>query len=203
MYLFIFLGMSKVDTPSPHASKKQKKCGSCHFFLTDLDPHPDCNKCVPRGCSKENPCSHCAPSPWTHGINGSASSALKGPLRPRRGPRGIQLRGGGNKSGKVCPEVPSTPKAVSPGKLRLAALESGFSSFKTEITSMFASLTGRLTASHPPDSNANGSRLQGGGAHGGIFPSRELEDPLASQRPFTVGPDGYATCGCGHRVRLE
>ena len=52
---------------------------------------------------------------------------------------------------------------------------------------MFVSLMGCLTASHPPDSNAIGSRLQGGGAHGGIFPSRELEDPLASQRPFT-GP---------------
>ena len=63
------------------------------------------------------------------------------------------------------------------------ALESGFSSFNTEIASMFASLTGRLTASHPPDPKAGGSRLQDGGAHGGeIFPSRELEDPLASQR---------------------
>ena len=62
MYVSIlFLGMSKVETPSPHASKKQKKCGTCHSFLTDLDPHPECNKCVPRGCSKESPCSHCAP----------------------------------------------------------------------------------------------------------------------------------------------
>ena len=52
---------------------------------------------------------------------------------------------------------------------------------------MLANLTGRFTASHPPDSNADGSRLQGGGARGGVFPSRELEDPLASQRPFT-GP---------------
>ena len=34
------------------------------------------------------------------------------------------------------------PKAESPGRLRLAALESGFSSFRTEIASMFASLTG-------------------------------------------------------------
>ena len=30
--------------PSPHASKKQKKCGSCHSFLTDLDPYSECNK---------------------------------------------------------------------------------------------------------------------------------------------------------------
>ena len=41
---------------------------------------------------------------------------------------------------KVCPEVPSTPKAESPGRFRLAALESGFSSIRTEIASMFASL---------------------------------------------------------------
>ena len=48
---------------------------------------------------------------------------------------------------------------------------------------MFASLSGRLTASQPPDPKAGGSRLQGG-AHGGeMFPSRELEDPLASQQP--------------------
>ena len=60
--LFLFLGMSKVDTPSPHSSKKHdKKCDSCHAFLSDLDPHPICPKCVPRGCSKESPCSHCAP----------------------------------------------------------------------------------------------------------------------------------------------
>ena len=30
--------------PSSHTSKKQKKCGSCHSFLTDLDPHSECNK---------------------------------------------------------------------------------------------------------------------------------------------------------------
>ena len=88
MFLFLFLGMSKVETPSPHSSKKQKKCGSCHSFLTDLDPHSECNK------------------------------------------RGNQLRGGGNKSGKVCPEVPSSPKADSPGRSRLAALEAGLSSFR-------------------------------------------------------------------------
>ena len=42
---------------------------------------------------------------------------------------------------------------------------------------MFASLTGRLMAPHPPDSKATGSRLQGGGAHGGgILPSQELDE---------------------------
>ena len=185
--------MSKVvDTPSPHSSRKQKKCGSCHSFLTDLDPHPDCSKCVPRGCSRESPCSHCAPlsqdawKKWElHQCSKRSSSSTKGP----KGDSAM----GGNKPGKVCPDVPSTPKAVSPGRLRLTAWESDFSSFKAEIASMFASLTGRLTASHPPDPKAGGSRLQNGGAHvGGIFPSRELEDPLASQRPFT-GPNSLAT----------
>ena len=62
---------------------------------------------------------------------------------------------------------------------------------------MFVSLTGCLTASDPPDSNATGSRLQGGGAHGGIFPSRELEDPLASQRPDpTARPLVGVAAGC-------
>ena len=182
MYLFLFLGMSKVDTPSPHSSKKQKKCGSCHSFLTDLDPHPECSKCVPRGCSKESPCSHCAPLSLDAWKKWERQQCSKRSSSSTKGPKGDSAKGG-NKSGKVCPEVPSTSKAESPGRLRLATLESGFSSFKTEIASMFAS----LTASHPPDSNATGSRLQGGGAHGGIFPSRELEDPLASQRPFT-GP---------------
>ena len=128
-----------------------------------------------------------------------APAVLKTVLFVHEGaPRGIQLRGGGGKPGKVCPDVPSTPKAESPGSLRLAALESGFSSFKTEIASIFVSLTGRLTASHPPDPKAGGSRLQDGGAHGGgIFTSQELEDPLAIQPPWArrlchslVGPPG-------------
>ena len=189
MYLFLFLGMSKVETPSPHSSRKQKKCGSCHTFLTDLDPHPDCSKCIPRGCSKESPCSHCAPLSLDTWNKWERQQCSKRSSSSTKGPKGDSAKGGGNKSGKVCPDVPSTPKAESPGRLRLAALESGFSSFKTEIASMFASLTGRLTASHPPDSNATGSRLQGEGAHGGgIFRSWELEDPLASQRL-----DGFAT----------
>ena len=69
---------------------------------------------------------------------------------------------------------------------------------RTKITSMFASLTGRLTASHPPDPKAGGSRHCDGGAHGGeICPSRELEDPLASQQPFTglLGPSALPLVG--------
>ena len=188
MYLSHFLGMSKVD---PHASKKQKKCGTCHSFLSELDPHPECNKCLPRGCCKESPCSHCAPLSLDAWKKWERQQCSKRSSSTTKGPKGESAKVG-NKSGKVCPEVPSTPKAVSPGRLRLAALESGFSSFKTEIASMFANLTGRLTVSHPPDSNADGSRLQGGVARGGVIPSRELEDPLASQWHLTVPLDPTA-----------
>ena len=86
MYLFLFLGMSKVDTP-PLTPVRSKEVWLLPFFL-----------------------------------DGSRSSLTT---------RGNQLRGGGD-SGKVCPDVPSTPKAESPGRLRLAALESGFS-VETEI----------------------------------------------------------------------
>ena len=171
--------MSKVETPSPHSSKKQKKCGSCHSFLTDLDPHPDCSKCIPRGCSKASPCAHCAPLSLDAWKKWERQQCSKRSSSSTQGPKGDSAKGG-NKSGKVCPDVHSAPKAESPGSLRLAALESGFSSFKTEIASMFAS----LTASHPPDSNATGSRLQGGGAHGGrIFPSRNWRTPLLANGP--------------------
>ena len=57
---------------------------------------------------------------------------------------------------------------------------------------MFASLMGRFTASHPPDSNTAGSRLEGGVAHGGVIPSRELADPPASQRRLTAPLDPTA-----------
>ena len=127
MYVSIlFLGMSKVETPSPHASKKQKKCGTCHSFLTDLDPHPECNKCVPRGCSKESPCSHCAPLSLDAWKKWERQQCSKRSSLSMKGPKGDSARGGGNKSGKVCPEVPSTPKDVSSGRWRLAALESFF-----------------------------------------------------------------------------
>ena len=61
---------------------------------------------------------------------------------------------------------------------------------------MFASLTGRLTAFHPPpppDPKAGGSR-HCGVAHGGeIF----LEDPLASQQPCRglLGPETLPLVG--------
>ena len=190
--------MSKVDIPSPYSSKKHdKKCDSCHAYVSDLDPHPICQKCVPRGCSKESPCCHCASLSLDAWKKWERQQASKRSSSSTKGPKGDSAKGG-NKSGKVCPDVPSTPKAESPGRLRLAALESGFSSFRTEIASMFASLQGRFTASQPPDPKAGGSRLQDGGAHGGeIFPSRELEDPLASQQPCRglLGPEALPLVG--------
>ena len=53
--------MSKVQTPSPSTKKHDKRCDSCQAYVSELDPHPVCLKCVPRECSRELPCSHCAP----------------------------------------------------------------------------------------------------------------------------------------------
>ena len=109
MYLFLFLGMSKVvDTPSPHSSRKQKKCGSCHSFLTDLDPHPSASL---EGAAGRAPALTVPPSHRTHGRNGSASSAQNGPLRPRRGPRGIQLGGGGEQTWEGMPRCSFYPQS--------------------------------------------------------------------------------------------
>ena len=66
------------------------------------------------------------------------------------GTQGGVSKGGGDKAGKVYPAVPLYHKIDFPSRLRIAALEAGFASFKTEIASMFATLTGRFTASHPP-----------------------------------------------------
>ena len=186
--------MSKVQTPSPHASKKHdKRCDSCQAYVSELDPHPVCLKCVPRECSKELPCSHCAslsPDAWKKWERQQASRRSSSSTK---GPKGDSAKGG-NKSGKATapsghfPDVPSTSKSESPGRSRLAALESGFSSFRAEMASMFASLQGRLTASHPPGPKADESRHCDGGARGGeIFP----EVPLASQQPCRglLGPE--------------
>ena len=109
-------------------------------------------------------------------------------------------QGGGSKSGKAaapsghCPVTPSTSKAESPGKSRLAALESGFSSFRTEIASMFASLQGRLTASHPPGLATEEARHRDGGARG---VETCADDPLASQQPCLglLGPEALPLVG--------
>ena len=78
------------------------------------------------------------PSPGTAGRSGNVSSRPKRPLRPRRGSKGDSVKGGG------------TPDTGSPCRERLAALEAGFSSFKTDIASIFADFTGRFTTSRPP-----------------------------------------------------
>ena len=52
--------------------------------------------------------------------------------------------------------------------------------------------------STPPDHKAGGSRHCDGGAHGGeICPSRELDDPLASQQPCRglLGPEALPLVG--------
>ena len=105
---------------------------------------------------------------------------------------------GGNKAGKVYPAVPSSPKTDSPGRLRMAALAAGFSSFKTKIVSQcYGALHSVPPPPPPPDFNTAGSRLEGGVAPGVIFPSRELADPPASQRCLTasLGPTARPLSG--------
>ena len=176
--------MSKAQTPSPHASKKHdKRCDSCQSYVSELDPHPVCLKCVPRECNKELPCSHCAPLSLDAWKRWERQQASRKSSSTTKGSKGDSAKGG-SKSGKAaapsghCPVTPSTSKAESPGRSRLAALESGFSSFRTEIASMFASLQGRLTASHPPGLATEEARHRDGGARG---VETCADDPLASQ----------------------
>ena len=199
-FSFYFLDMSKVQTPSPLASKKHdERCDSCHAYVSELDPHPVCLKCVPRECSRELPCSHCASLSLDAWKKWERQQASRRSSSSTKGPKGDSAKGG-SKSGKVtalpghCPDAPSTSKAESPGRSRLAALESGFSSFRAEMASMFASLQGRLTAPHPPGPKADESRHRDGGARGGgTFP----EDPLASQQPCPglLGPEALPLVG--------
>ena len=94
---------------------------------------------------------------------------------------GSRHRDGGAHGGEICWESRKLPLMVASlsGRLR-------------------ASLSGRLTAFHPPDHKAGGSRHRDGGAHGGkICPSRELDDPLASQQPCRglLGPEALPLVG--------
>ena len=155
--------------------------------MSEFDPHPLCLKCVQRECSREIPCSHCAPLSLDAWKKSERQQATRRSSSSTKGPKGDSAKGG-SKPGKVGPDVPSTSKAESPDRSRLATLESGFSSFRAEMASMFASLQGRLTASHPPDPETDESRHCDGGARGGgTFP----EDPLASQQPCPglLGPE--------------
>ena len=192
--------MSKAQTPSPHASKKHdKRCDSCQSYVSELDPHPVCLKCVPRECNKELPCSHCAPLSLDAWKRWERQQASRKSSSTTKGSKGDSAKGG-SKSGKAaapsghCPVTPSSSKAESPGKSRLAALESGFSSFRTEIASMFASLQGRLTASHPPGLATEEARHRDGGARG---VETCADDPLASQQPCLglLGPEALPLVG--------
>ena len=196
----LFLGMSKAQTPSPHASKKHdKRCDSCQSYVSELDPHPVCIKCVPRECNKELPCSHCASLSLDAWKRWERQQASRKSSSTTKGSKGDSAKGG-SKSGKAaapsghCPDTPSTSKAESPGRLRLAALESGFSSFWTEIASMFASLQGRFTASHPPGLDTKEARHRDGGARG---VETCADDPLASQQPCLglLGPEALPLVG--------
>ena len=100
MYVSIssFLNYVKGGDPSPpHASKKgQKKCDSCHFFMSDLEPHPECS-------NSYHVLAVCTVPALT--IKKSSSTT--------KGPRGESVKGG-NKAAKVYPAVPSYPKLIPP-----------------------------------------------------------------------------------------
>ena len=90
------LGMSRSETPSPaHSSKKdQKKCVVCHSFMSELDQHPECNRCLPLSCCKGSPCPHCLPlsqdtwKKWEHQQSVKKSSSTT------KGPKGESGKGG-------------------------------------------------------------------------------------------------------------
>ena len=91
-----FLGMSKVQTPSPHASKKHdKRCDSCQAYVSELDPHPVCPKCVPRECSRELPCSHCASLSLDAWKKWECQQASRRSSSSTKGPKGDSAKGGG------------------------------------------------------------------------------------------------------------
>ena len=113
MYVSIssFLGMSRAETPSPaHSSKKgQKKCGLCHSFMSDLDPHPECTKCLPRLCCMDRPCPHCTPLSQDMWKKWELQQTVKKSSSTNEGTQG-GISKGGNKTGKVYPAVPLYPQ---------------------------------------------------------------------------------------------
>ena len=93
--LFYFLGMSKVQTPSPHASKKHdKRCDSCQAYVSESDPHPVCLKCVARECSRELPCSHCASLSLDAWKKWERQQASRRSSSSTKGPKGDSAKGG-------------------------------------------------------------------------------------------------------------
>ena len=94
-FSFYFLDMSKVQTPSPLASKKHdKRCDSCHAYVSELDPHPVCLKCVPRECSRELPCSHCASLSLDAWKKWERQQASRRSSSSTKGPKGNSAKGG-------------------------------------------------------------------------------------------------------------
>ena len=94
--------MLKAQTPSPHASKKHdKRCDSCQSYVSELDPHPVCLKCVPRECNKELPCSHCAPLSLDAWKRWERQQASRKSSSTTKGSKGDSAKGG-SKSGKAA-----------------------------------------------------------------------------------------------------
>ena len=108
-------------------------------------------------------------------------------------PQGVPL---GHASWRSTPQItkPAGP-VIATGVLTVARFVGKVGSYLLVASlsgRLRASLSGRLTAFHPPDHKAGGSRHRDGGTHGGeICPSRELDDPLASQQPCRglLGPE--------------
>ena len=94
MYVSIFL-LRNVEGCWYALSSLQQKPESCHSFLTDLDPHPDCSKCVPRGCSRESPCSHCAPLSADAWKKWERQQCSKRSSSSTKGPKEDSAKGGG------------------------------------------------------------------------------------------------------------
>ena len=99
-----FLGISKAQTPSPHASKKHdKRCDSCQSYVSELDPHPVCIKCVPRECNKELPCSHCASLSLDAWKRWERQQASRKSSSTTKGSKGDSAKGGGVNLGRQRP----------------------------------------------------------------------------------------------------
>ena len=91
-----FLGMSRPETPSPaHSSKKgQKKCGLCHSFMSDLDPHPECNKYLVLAVRTVRALTVPPSTPRIRGRNGRAPAVRQKVFFDHEGTQGRISQGG-------------------------------------------------------------------------------------------------------------
>ena len=107
------LGMSRSETPSPaHSSKKdQKNCVLCHSFMSELDPDPECNRCLPRSCCKGSPCPpHCLLLSQDTWKKWERQQSVKKSSSTMKGPKGELCLGGGQgwegiPSGSIYPQT--------------------------------------------------------------------------------------------------